>query len=405
MQRTLIWDLPTRLFHWTLAGSFALAWLTSEGDQWRAIHVFLGYLILGLVAFRLVWGFAGSHFSRFSSFWFSPKTSLDYLKRVATGQAPRHIGHNPTGSLAIYMLLAMALAVGITGIVTLGGDEQQGLAAGWFSFAQIQGLKQLHQWGADIMLLLVGAHIAGVVVESLLHKENLAMSMVTGYKVASADTPKAKSHALVAALLLTIVVGFGLWWFFYAIDRTVDSFASHDQAGAGNQEQPHVKFVGKQLADSQPWRDECGSCHAVFYPALLPSRSWQRIMAEQNKHFGTDLGLDEATKKAVLNFLLANAAEKHQVEAAFKIDQSIAATDTPMRVTETPYWVKKHKDIATSDWANPLVLSKGNCAACHADADQGTYEDGAMSIPAPPAKGAANAKPTIPASVKPQGVP
>ena len=62
LQRTLIWDLPTRLFHWTLAGSFVLAWLTSEGDEWLSIHAFLGYLVMGLVGFRLMWGFAGSHF-------------------------------------------------------------------------------------------------------------------------------------------------------------------------------------------------------------------------------------------------------------------------------------------------------------------------------------------------------
>ncbi|NDP39946.1 MAG: hypothetical protein GZ093_14555 [Rhodoferax sp.] len=73
MQRTLIWGLPTRLFHWSLALSFAGARLTSDGDQWRATHVFLGYLMLGLVGFRVLWGFAGSHFSHFASLYFGPK--------------------------------------------------------------------------------------------------------------------------------------------------------------------------------------------------------------------------------------------------------------------------------------------------------------------------------------------
>jgi cytochrome b/mono/diheme cytochrome c family protein len=386
MQRTLIWDLPTRLFHWTLASSFALAWLTSEGDQWRAIHVFLGYLMLGLVGFRVVWGFAGSHFSRFASFWFGPKQAMDYLKQIATGHAPRHVGHNPTGSLAIYILLALSVVVGATGIVTLGGDEQQGVVAGWFTFSQAKILKELHELSATAMLLVVLGHITGVVVESVLHKENLARAMVNGYKMAPPNTPKATARPLVAVLMLLAMLGFGGWWFAYAIDREIDNQAWHVKLESGIGEEPHVKFVGKQLPDNAQWRDECGSCHAVFYPALLPARSWEKMMSEQDKHFGSDLGLDTPTTAAILKFMVDNSADQHKTEAAFKIEQSLAKDATPLRITETPYWLKKHREVAASDWANPLVLSKTNCAACHTDADDGTFEDGAMHIPKAPAK-------------------
>ena len=389
MQRTLIWDLPTRLFHWTLASSFAMAWLTSDGDQWRALHVFAGYLMLGLVAFRVVWGVAGSHFSRFSSFWFGPRAAFDYLKQVARGHAPRHVGHNPTGSLAIYVLLALSALVGLTGILTLGADEQQGLAAGWFSFGQAKLLKELHELGATAMLLVVMGHITGVVVESVMHKENLARSMVTGFKMAEANTPKTKARPVLAIVMLLAMLTFGGWWFAYAIDRQLDKLPSHANQESSTAEEPHVRFVGQQLPDHKLWRDECGSCHSVFYPALLPRRSWQKMMAEQGQHFGTDLGLDAATVDAVLTFMVDNAAEKQAVEAAYKIGQSIPASETPLRITDTAYWVKKHREIATSDWANPLVKSKTNCAACHIDADAGTFEDGAMRIPgAPPAMAA-----------------
>ena len=385
MQRTLIWDLPTRLFHWSLVLSFAGAWLTSDGDQWRAIHVFLGYLMLALFGFRVLWGFAGSHFSRFASFWFGPKEALDYLKQVATGHAKRHVGHNPTGSLAIYFLLALVVVIGVTGVLTLGGDEQQGIAAGWASFAQIQTLKKLHEVVAILMLLVVIGHITGVVVESVQHKENLARSMVTGTKLADAGTPVAKRHTGVALILLTLIVGFGLWWFDYAVDRHLDRQPWFSGAEADASTEPRVKFVGRQLPDNTQWRDECGSCHAVFYPALLPARSWQKIMAEQNQHFGTDLGLDAATSAAVLAFMMANSADQHQIEAAFKIEQSIPQDVTPLRITETPYWVNKHHEIAAADWASPLVKSKNNCVACHSDAEMGTFEDAAMQIPKQPA--------------------
>ncbi len=396
MQRTLIWDVPTRLFHWTLASSFAIAWLTSEGDQWLAIHVFTGYLMLGLVAFRVVWGFAGSHFSRFASFWFGPKEAFGYLKQVATGHAPRHVGHNPTGSLAIYILLALSVLVGLTGIVSLGGDEQQGMAAGWFGFAQARILKDLHELGAIAMLLVVIGHITGVVVESVLHKENLARAMVTGFKQADASTPNTKAHPMIAIVMVLAMLGFGVWWFAYAIDRQLDNQTWHTKLESSKGEEPHVKFVGKQLPDHAQWRDECGSCHAVFYPALLPTRSWKKMMAEQDTHFGSDLGLDVQTTAAVLKFMVDNSADQHLTEAAFKIEQSLAKDATPLRITETPYWVKKHREVTASEWANPLVLSKSNCAACHTDADYGTFEDGAMQIPKAPAKVASAAAATRP---------
>jgi cytochrome b len=389
LQPTLIWDFPTRLFHWTLASSFAVAWLTAESDPWLGVHVFCGYLMLGLVAFRLLWGFVGSHFSRFASFGLNPKAALAYLKDVVAGRATRFVGHNPTGSLAIYLLLALVLVIGVSGILNLGAEERHGLAAGWFSFAQSPLFRQVHELAANLMLLMVGVHIAGVVVESVLHKENLARSMVNGHKLATADTPKGKAHRLVALVLLLALLGFGGWWFAYAIHNQWATLSSTPPS-TGQTMVRQVPFVGPTLANNAQWRDECGSCHAVFHPSLLPARSWQKLMAEQDKHFGTDLALDAPTTSAVLAFLVANAADSQATEAAYKIGKSIPPDTTPLRITETPYWIRKHRDISAADWANPLVKSKTNCSACHSDADAGTFEDGAMQVPKRPTP---NAKP------------
>jgi hypothetical protein len=272
----------------------------------------------------------------------------------------------------------LTLVVGLTGFLTLGGEEQQGAARGWLSLAQGRMLKDWHEAAATAMLLLVLGHIAGVVVESLLHKENLARSMVTGLKLADANTPAARPRPGAAVLLLGLIAAFGIWWFFYALQAPLAPQAvSPETPNAA----PNVPFIGPKLADNAQWRDECGSCHLAFHPSLLPARSWTRLMNEQAQHFGADLGLDAPTREALLAFMTANSADQQQTEPAFKIGQSLRADATPLRITETPYWVKKHSDISAAEWKQPAVKSKTNCAACHLDAEAGTFEDAAMRLP------------------------
>lgn len=376
MKRILVWDIPTRLFHWILAASFAIAWLSSESDQWLSLHVFCGYLMLGLIGFRVIWGFVGGHYARFASFRYGPKTGLAYLREMLAGRAKRHIGHNPPGSVAIYLLLALGLAVGISGVFTQGGEEQHGAIAGMVGIATGKMIKEAHEVTAMLMLLLVFGHIAGVAVESWLHKENLPRSMVTGSKDAPDDAPASKSFGVVGLLLLAAIAGFGLWWFSYALPESVAK-----RIGVEVVATPRVAFVGHPLPDDPRWREECGSCHLAFHPNLLPARSWKKIFDEQGQHFGADLALDATAAQALRAFAASNAAENSKTEAAFKILRSLKPDATPLRVTETPYWIKKHKDIADVDWRLPRVKTKVNCAACHLDAEMGTFEDAAMRIP------------------------
>lgn len=377
-QRILVWDVPTRVFHWLFAISFTVAWYISESDQWLSFHTFFGYLMLGLICFRLIWGAVGGHYARFTAFLYSPMAGLRYLRQALSGGGARHIGHNPAGSQAVYLLLALGLAVCLTGMFAQGGEEQQGAVAGWFGVTVGLMVKEAHGYIAILMLLVVIGHLAGVIMESLLHRENLALSMVTGIKEAPQGTVSSKPRRGVGALLLLVVTVYAIWWFFYAWHETVEKRIGHEEPGL---EVPHVAFVGPKLADNAIWREECGSCHLAFHPNLLPERSWQKLMAEQDKHFGTDLGLEETARAAVLDFLMQNAAEKSNREAAFKINRSIKAYVTPLRITVTQYWINKHRKITDSVWHSARVKSKTNCAACHLDAEAGTFEDAAMQIP------------------------
>ncbi|QTR54158.1 cytochrome b/b6 domain-containing protein [Thiothrix unzii] len=172
LQRILVWDLPTRVFHWSFALSFAGAYLTAESERYRDIHLALGYVFLGMLVFRLVWGLVGTAYVRFRAFWFKPAEIVAYLRALLSPHPQHYVGHNPAGGVAIFLLLALGLLISVSGLGLYWeiGDED------WF--------EELHEIAANVMLLVVGVHIAGVLVSSVLHKENLVRAMFNGYKQA-----------------------------------------------------------------------------------------------------------------------------------------------------------------------------------------------------------------------------
>jgi len=191
----LVWDLPTRVFHWLLAASFIGAFLTAESERLRAVHVTLGYTMLGLVAFRLLWGLVGTRYARFSAFTFGPGRVLGYVKSLFTRSPQHYVGHNPAGSWAIYALLGLTAAAGLTGYATyndIGGE--------WF--------EELHEAVANALLAVVLVHVAGVAVSSLLHRENLVRSMIDGLKAGAPGDGIRYQHYIVAVALAAGVVGF-----------------------------------------------------------------------------------------------------------------------------------------------------------------------------------------------------
>jgi len=196
--RILVWDLPVRIFHWLLAASFAGAFLTAESERWRDVHVMLGYTMLVLVVFRIVWGFIGTRHARFSGFAYGPSRVLAYLRSLAARAPAHYTGHNPAGSWAIHALLALTIAAGATGLA-LYND----VGGRW--------LEHLHEFMANSMLAMVVVHVAGVVGGSLLHRENLVRSMITGYKAGppadAIDTPRRIAAALLAAVVVGLWIG------------------------------------------------------------------------------------------------------------------------------------------------------------------------------------------------------
>jgi cytochrome b len=180
-----VWDLPLRIFHWLLVAGFFVAYFTEE--ELLSVHVWAGYLVSALLVFRIIWGFVGNQNSRFSGFLCSPAQSIDYLKTVFALKTKRYIGHNPAGAAMIVLLLISLLFTVSSGIAVYGADQAAGPLAGIGS-ANEDLWEEVHEFFANFTLFLVVLHVVGVIVESYIHKENLARAMVHGYKKLTDDS-------------------------------------------------------------------------------------------------------------------------------------------------------------------------------------------------------------------------
>lgn len=129
---------------------------------------------------------------------------------------------------------------------------------------------------------------------------------------------------------------------------------------------------------NQTYLKECGACHMAFAPQFLPQRSWSALMDRLNDHFGDDASLPDAKRTEIKNYLVANAADVAPYREARKVNDSIPSNATPLRITETGRWIRKHDahEVPPAVWSRPQIKSKANCTACHANAAQGIYEDG-----------------------------
>jgi len=175
-----VWDPLVRIFHWGLVAAFALGWLTQE--EHYDLHLAAGYTVLGLVLFRVIWGFVGSRHARFADFVRRPSAVLAYLGSIPTGKAQRFLGHNPAGGVMILLLLVTLLLVILSGIALDAAENRAGPLGGTRLFLYADTIKATHELATDLGLSLIALHILGVIQASLTHRENLVLAMVTGRK-------------------------------------------------------------------------------------------------------------------------------------------------------------------------------------------------------------------------------
>lgn len=204
-----VWDPLVRVGHWLLVALFAVSYLT--GEEGGQLHIWSGYAIAALVVIRVVWGFVGPAHARFSDFLFTPARIARYVKNLVAGHPRRFVGHSPAGGVMVVVLLAALAGATVTGMAQYAREEGAGPLAPWYAAsvempdapavvasarADEQGeeaehgqgyvggeaFEELHETLANLTLVLIGLHIAGVLYAGRVHHENLIKAMVTGRK-------------------------------------------------------------------------------------------------------------------------------------------------------------------------------------------------------------------------------
>lgn len=210
-----VWDILVRIFHWSLVVSFIVAYFTSEEEN--AWHIYAGYTVLGLIVFRMLWGFVGSRHARFSDFIYSPAKVVQYVKSIRTGNPEHYLGHNPAGGWMVMAMLVTLLVVTVSGLKLYAVEEGKGPLAMNATVLNVINVahaeddddrnekaeteneaenanekegedegedfwEEIHEVSTNLMLLLIGLHLVGVVMSSRVHGENLVKAMFSGKK-------------------------------------------------------------------------------------------------------------------------------------------------------------------------------------------------------------------------------
>lgn len=205
MKKTLVWDLPVRLFHWSLVILICISFYTGSVGGFKEMdyHMLSGYAILALVIFRILWGFVGSRNARFTSFLKGPSSTLRYLKE----QEGPMVGHNPLGGLSIIaILLVLVVQVG-TGLFANDDIMTEGPLVHLVSYDTSRELTEIHEINRFILLGLIVLHLAAVLFYTFAKRDNLILPMITGRKELEGDIAPERNNWLLGAVVFAIASG------------------------------------------------------------------------------------------------------------------------------------------------------------------------------------------------------
>ncbi len=229
MRSTLVYDVPTRLFHWLFSGlflfSFGIAKTVDDESLVFSYHMLSGLLLGGLVIWRVIWGVMGSQQARFSGFSLNPVHLKDYFLGIVSGSKKRWLGHNPASSWAAITMFALAFGLAGTGYLMSTGNKE--------------AFEDIHEFMANSFIVIVVLHISGVILHSMRHRDAIALSMIDGKKETSEPaTAIPSSRRLAAIILIALVISSGLYLYknFDPQTRTLTLFGQTLQLGENENE-------------------------------------------------------------------------------------------------------------------------------------------------------------------------
>ena len=359
-----MWDPGVRVFHWALVAAVSAAALTGFvlGRTTLAWHLVAGTAVIVAALWRVAWGVLGPTYARFASFAYPPATVLAHLHELPAGRRHRHLGHNPLGAMMVFAFIAVLTAITLSGTLVLGGLLKQGPLRAFLSYAAGRQWLGVHNVLAILLLVMIGAHLAGVAFESWRGQENLLAAMLTG------DKPfQPPAEAVLAARARPRM----------ALAITLGVLAAGAAVIAALAELPG-RGVPPAALDPM-FEEQCGACHLAFPPSAAPASTWNGILADLQHHFGADATLSAEQVEHLRAWLDANSAGHWDTLPSHLL--RVPAADGSLRITDMPGWRRMHRHIPAAVFTAKPVYRRSNCAACHADAGAGRFAPQRIEIP------------------------
>ena len=209
-----VWDIPTRLFHWSLVALFLFMIISGESDDLMEWHFYAGYLLSGLILFRVIWGVLGTRYARFSSFKLNPFTTLSYTKDLLRLKHTSQYGHTPAGSLMVVLLLGLLGTQSVTGMMSTDDIIWNGPLYNAVSGDTADLAGEVHEMIQALLQVIVGIHILAIILYKVKFKEPLVPAMIHGKKPQNGDEPARESLNLIKFLIAVLPAAGLIYWLF-----------------------------------------------------------------------------------------------------------------------------------------------------------------------------------------------